>query len=356
MTTQPSLAPVSLALRIVLAAAVGLAMIALGGCPTPRTLEIKAEKAPNPNEINLDEARREGEVVWYTSMPEHDVKPIAKAFTAQYPFLTCQITRSSTFQIVQRIETEFKNTPRADVLHVLDPAVFVTLEQDGRLYHYLSRYAGKIPINDQSTGYWASCRAVVTVIAFRHGDTTPVRSWMDLLTKLPPNAVIGLKDAEKSGSAYATYYLLREKYGYSYWNRLKVKQWRVYRTDSDMIAALKRGEVSVLAGVMADAAADAGLRVVWPSDGAPLVIGPVGILATAPHPNAAKLFEDFLLSRQGQEQLRDLTGCYAELPGLAPPKNLMPLGSVPVLRPKASWDLYTAMQPSLQNEYSNNFP
>ncbi len=342
--------------RFLLAAAIGLVVLLTAGCPAPRTLEVKTEKGANPNDISIDEARREGEVVWYTSMPERDVKPIADKFMEQYPFLTCQVTRASTFQIVQRIQTEFKSTPRADILHVLDPAVFVNLEQDGRLYHYLSRYAAKIPTNEQSSGYWASCRAVVTVLAFRPGDTTPVRSWSDLLAELPRGAIIGLKDAEKSGSAYATYYLLREKYGYSYWDRLKNLQWRIYRTDSDMIAALQRGEVSVLAGVMADTAADAGLRLVWPSDGAPLVIGPVGILATAPHPNAAKLFEDFLLSERGQIQLRDLTGAYAALPSLSPPGKLLPLNRVPVLSPKASWDLYTALQPSLQDEYASNFP
>jgi iron(III) transport system substrate-binding protein len=343
--------------RLFLAAAIVLGVsIFFTGCPAPRTLEVKTQQGANPNEINVDEAKREGEVVWYTSMSERNAKPIADKFMEQYPFITCHVTRASTFQIVQRIEGEFKTTPRADVLHVLDPAVFVSLEQDGRLYHYLSSYAAKIPTNEQSSGYWSSCRAEVTVLAFRPGDTTPVTSWADLFPKLPPKAIIGLKDAEKSGSAYATYYLLREKYGYSFWDRMKKLQWRIYRTDRDMIAALQRGEVSVLAGVMADSAAKAGLRIVWPTDGAPLVIGPVAILATAPHPNAAKLFEDFLLSERGQTQLRDLTGAYGTLPGLAPPGKLLPLSKVPVLSPKASWDLYTALQPSLQDEYATNFP
>src|SRR5262249_37591446 len=39
---------------------------------------------------------------------------------------------------------------------------------------------------------------------------------------------------------------------------------------------------------------------VWPRDGVPQEPGTAGILKRAPHPNAARLFLDFLLSREGQ--------------------------------------------------------
>jgi iron(III) transport system substrate-binding protein len=351
-----------LATRISLAAALALVALVVAGCPGPRPVEVTIGNGAESGQMTHDEiiaqARREGEVDWYTSLPERDANPIAAKFTAQYPFLTCRIVRESTFQISQRVWQEVSSAqPRADVLHVLDPGVFSKLEQSGRLYHYESSQARYLPPDYQSPGWWAACRAVVTVIALRKDDPTFVRAWSDLLN-LPASVRIGIKDAETSGSAYATYYLLREKYGYSFWEKLAAHQLRVYRSELDMEAALRRREVDVLTGVMADTASAkaSGMRIVWPSDGAPLVLGPVAILASATHPNAAKLLVDFMLSDDGQALIRDQTGAYPVRPGLTPPPQLKPLADIQVLRPRAPWDLYIALQPSLQTEYRTLFP
>jgi iron(III) transport system substrate-binding protein len=43
------------------------------------------------------------------------------------------------------------------------------------------------------------------------------------------------------------------------------------------------------------------LAVVYPEDGAILMIAPSAVLASAPHPNAARLFMEFLLSKDYAE-------------------------------------------------------
>ena len=347
-------------LRQVLVAAAVFAAVAGGGCLSKEPVEVKisageARRAMSRDEI-LAQAKREGEVSFYTSLPHRQAEEIARRFMKHFPFLTCRVVRSGTFEIVRRVQGELsRGEVKADVLHVLDPGVFVSLEEAGRLYRYQSSQAKYLSPSLRSPGYWNTCRIVVTVMAKRKGWAVRIGKWRDVLG-LPEQVRIGIKDAETSGSAYATYYLLREKYGYAFWQAVAERGVEIYRSEAEMLRALREGEVDLLLGVMAHTAAAAeDVEVIWPADGAPMVIGPVAIVAGAPHPNAAKLLVDFLLSYSGQEIVRDVTGAYPARADVAGPRALRPLSSLAVLRPRAPWELYTALQDYLQAEYHDFF-
>jgi iron(III) transport system substrate-binding protein len=47
------------------------------------------------------------------------------------------------------------------------------------------------------------------------------------------------------------------------------------------------------------------VEVVYPTEGTPLITGPTGLFASAPNPNAARLFQIWLHSREGQQLLVD---------------------------------------------------
>jgi iron(III) transport system substrate-binding protein len=67
----------------------------------------------------------------------------------------------------------------------------------------------------------------------------------------------------------------------------------------------------------------------------PLTLAPIGILAGAPHPNAAKLFIDFVLSREGQELLNtELYGMYSMRSDVPPPPGQMKLAEAHPLLPE----------------------
>jgi iron(III) transport system substrate-binding protein len=67
---------------------------------------------------------------------------------------------------------------------------------------------------------------------------------------------------------------------------------------------------------------------VYASEGSPLIIGPNGIFKGSPHPNAAKLFQSFSLSREAQQLIIDVGGLRsihsqtAEKPGRTPLKDI----------------------------------
>jgi iron(III) transport system substrate-binding protein len=106
-----------------------------------------------------------------------------------------------------------------------------------------------------------------------------------------------------------------------------------------MADAIARGEILIGAsldhwrGFDANAQ-QAGLVAIYPAEGTPLTLAPVGIVAGAPHPNAARLFIDFILSQEGQTLLdTQLYGMYSMRADVAPPPGQKTLADAHPLLP-----------------------
>ena len=63
------------------------------------------------------------------------------------------------------------------------------------------------------------------------------------------------------------------------------------------------------------------VEIVYPKEGVPLVVSPSAITSFAPHPNAAKLFTDFIFSRDVQQMLADTEGLYSGHPQVTYPAD-----------------------------------
>lgn len=348
-----------------------LALLVIAGCSrSNRNDEIlvtvtdegggEARKAQTPAEL-LALARAEGELNWFTSITASQANSFAKLFEAKYPGVTVRLVRGGTFDLAERIQRDLnQDRPQADVLHVLDPAIFVLLRQRGELYYYESPAATAVSPEYKDPGYWTAARLVTLGLAYDSKRLKPAvapKTWGALLNSRRLGK-LGLKDAQTAGSAYAQYYFLREKYGVSYWEQIAALKPRVYKTEEDLLDALSDGEIQIAAGIMVGRLpqrSGAHLVGVWPQDGVPLIVGPVGILSRAPHPNAAKLFENFVLSKEGQEALRDLLGAYSARTDIAAPQGWPSLNDLHLLRPDSGWGEYLDKQSALRAEYSGIF-
>lgn len=344
----------------------------LAGCPRRNNEEIQVTvtdqgggeaRKPRPENELEALARSEGEIVWYTSITGEQAQQFAHKFEVKHPGVRVRLVREGTFDLVERIQREISNgTAHADVLHVLDPAIFVGLRQRGELYYYEPPEATAVPPEYRDPGYWTGARLVTLGLAYNPktlaAHLAPKR-WDDLLN-LRWKGKLGLKDAQTAGSAYAQYYFLRELYGVSYWQQLSRLKPRIYKTEENLLDAVSAGEISVAAGIMIGRLPGTGegvrnLETVWPKDGVPLIIGPVAILARAPHPNAARLFIDYTLSREGQAALRDLLGAYPTRSDVAAPHGWPELTTLPLLQPQTGWTEYLEKQGALRSEYSKLF-
>lgn len=307
-------------------------------------------------------ARSEGEVNWYTSLPLQHARRFADLFEQQYDFIRVHLTRQSTFDIVRRVEEEIKDqSVQADVIHVLDPAIFMSLQRRGDLYHYEPGGARRIPPEYKSPGYWTGARLVVICMARPEDmpeDQAPAM-WVDLLDKRW-RGQLALKDAQTSGSAYAQYYFLREKYGRSFWERMAEQKPMMYKSGDEMLQAIIGGDAKIAGGVLGYkvrkyANDDGPVAAIWPEDGVPVCLGPVAILRACPHPNAAKLFEEFMLSHEGQSRLSEMLKSYSPRSDIPPPEGARPLTELKLLRPVRGWREYLAKQSDLRAEYSTLF-
>jgi iron(III) transport system substrate-binding protein len=73
------------------------------------------------------------------------------------------------------------------------------------------------------------------------------------------------------------------------------------------------------------------VEIVYPAEGTPLVPSPTGILAKAPHPHAARLFQTFLYTPELQRLLVDL-GERSLHPAVEEKAGRKPLSAIKVLR------------------------
>jgi iron(III) transport system substrate-binding protein len=70
------------------------------------------------------------------------------------------------------------------------------------------------------------------------------------------------------------------------------------------------------------------VEIVYPQEGTPLATGPSAVFATAPSPNAARLFQNWMHSREAQQFLVDFARQYSphgqtvEKPGVRPLKDI----------------------------------
>jgi iron(III) transport system substrate-binding protein len=63
------------------------------------------------------------------------------------------------------------------------------------------------------------------------------------------------------------------------------------------------------------------VKIVYPKEGVPLVVSPIAIAKDAPHANAAKLFLEYIFSKESQQLLADNEGLYTGHPEVTYPSD-----------------------------------
>lgn len=351
-----------------------LACVLVVGCPRDRGNEEivititdesagQGARATTPDEI-ARAARSEGELIWYTSMPQEQADAFAGMFEKAHPFVKVRIVRQGTFEIVRRVQEEAASGQAgADVIHVLDPGIFISLRKSGQLYKYEPRESKLVPPGYKDAGYWTTARLVTVCMAVKSGTIPQAdlpTTWRDLLDPRW-RGELAIKDAQTGGSAYAQYYFLREKYGVSYWEQFAEQRPLIYKSEDRGLEALVHGDVKIAAGALGYkvyqyAKVDGQpVEAIWPSDGVPVCLGPIAILRSCAHPNAAKLFVEYVLSQHGQDAIARLLGSYSMRPDVAAPEGRIELSELSLFAAPDGWQDYLGKQNELHREYGALF-
>ena len=275
-----------------------------------------------------DAAKEEGELVFYTDNRIQLVEALVGAFNEKYPGIDVDFFRGDTAQVMQRFETE-SGARR----HVAD---FVTstdrqskqLLKKGFSVPYKSSHIDMYPAELHAPNNGWSYYALVTLgIAWNtdmvKGDDAP-KSWNDVLDP-KWKGKIGMQDPLQGGGAGIWVVTMNKLWGDSQWNDFMksagAQQIR-YGRYLEVREMLASGEVAIQMVAypsFTQPIIDKGAPIEWALIDPALFTGlTFNLSANAPHPNAAKLYIDFVLSLDGQKIIAENNQIPA-LPDLLPP-------------------------------------
>jgi iron(III) transport system substrate-binding protein len=260
-------------------------------------------------------AKKEGEIVFYTSMSLTDYPKILPHFEKSYPFIKTNTYRSTPSGIFTRVDTEARAGRHAVDVVGSAPVEMWQLKQRKHSTSYLSPEQKALPPGSRDPeGYWQGFEVTPLVTAFNtkqvSGADIP-RGYQDLLNpKWKGRISLGTEE-------YTWFNVLLEsmgaKKGTEYAQALAKQELQMPGSSSVMRVQL------MLAGESAIALAARGRRVTeYKQQGAPIdfrIFDPyagepnfVALMQRSPHPHAALLFIDWILSEEGQTRLADVTG------------------------------------------------
>jgi iron(III) transport system substrate-binding protein len=280
--------------------------------------------APEPSAITPDlvaAAKKEGTLVFYSSMDLPVGEKLGKAFEAAYPGITVQIERSGSERLFQRVAQEFDaNIHAADVVNSADASHFIPWKKGGWLMPFVPEDVAKyFPDNYRDPGGMAvTTRLWLSSIAYNtnlvKAEDAP-KGFADLLDPKWAGKMVKGHPAYSGTIMTTTFQIVREL-GWPYLEKLAKQRVMQVQSSTDPPKKLSLGERAVMAdgneyGIVLLKEAGQPVEPVYPTEGTPTISGPTAIFAGAPHPNAAKLFQAWLHTRETQQFFVDFTGQYS---------------------------------------------
>ena len=275
-----------------------------------------ASLAGAPRKAFLEEgAKKEGEIVFYTSLSLTDYPKIMPYFEKSYPFIKTTTFRATPSGVFTRVETEARAGRFAVDVVGSAPVEMWQLKHRKHSMAYVSPEQKALPPGSRDPdGYWQGFEVTPLVTAFNTKQVSSAdapRNYQDLLNpKWKGRISLGTEE-------YTWFNILLEsmgpKKGQEYMQALAKQELQMPGSSSVMRVQL------MLAGESAIALAARGRRVTeYKQQGAPIdfrIMDPyagepnfVALMQRPAHPHAALLFIDWILSEEGQTRLADAAG------------------------------------------------
>jgi iron(III) transport system substrate-binding protein len=259
-------------------------------------------------------AKKEGEVVFYGSISTSEATPLLKAFEKKYPFLKTKHQRAGSDTLMEKILIETQAGRYAADVFNLRAFTTSVLVKKGLFAKFPSRQDKFYPEGFKDPeGYWTSFYMNPATFGYNTRLVSPAdapKKWADLLQPRWKGQMV--MDREESEWYANMLKVMGPEKGRQFMKKLAAQD-IVFRTGHTLQAQLvAAGEFKI--GVVLYTPRIEQMR----SKGAPIdwaradpVIAyhySLGVASHAPHPNAARLFVDFFLSREGQELLVKVGG------------------------------------------------
>ena len=280
----------------------------------------------------IEAAKKEGEVVWYsTQIISQLVRPVTAAFEKKYPGIRVRATRANATETAVKILNESKaGRVGSDVFD--GTTTVVPLKKEGYVLKWMPDEAKLYPaIYKDPEGYWVANNLFIITPGFNTSlvpKGTEPKTYQDLLNpkwrgKMAWN---GFPTSSGVGGFVGTVLTeMGEEQGRAYLRELsKQNIANLPGAAREVLDQVIAGEYAVALQIFnhhAVISAKKGAPVDWikmePTTG---TLSTISVHKNAPHPNAAKLLVDFIISREGQEVFRqsDYITAHPDVPALVP--------------------------------------
>jgi len=255
----------------------------------------------------IEGAKKEGALVVYTSMSVDQAQRILDVFKARYPFLKTTMFRAVGERLLTKIMTEAQaGKYDFDAVQSAESQAYF-LKKKNLLQKYVSPETKNIqkPFFDPE-GYWAAVYIMPNVIAYntRMVKRNEVPKTDEDLLNPKWKGKMGMDHTKPEWFAWKLKRMGEEK-GLAYMKKLGAQEFRLYAGLSVVTNLLAAGEFPLVLNTYLHNVEDIkrkGAPVDWiVQDPVFTKFQPLGIGSKAQHPNAAKLFTDFMLSEEGQK-------------------------------------------------------
>jgi len=258
----------------------------------------------------IEGAKKEGKLVWYTSMSVSDAKLMVDSFTKKFPFAKVELVRAGGEAALNRMLSETRAGKwEFDLVAISGTGILI---RHNLIAPYVSPEAkAYIPEFKDPAGYWTGIFNNYYVVGYNTklvSEAAAPRTWRDLLAGKWKNN-ISLDQEE-----YPWYAALLAAWGknntQSFMRSLAQQniQWRKGHTLIAQLIAAGEFPLGIVYAHTIESMKKTGAPIEWINTLDPIVVSVNGIALSAKpnNPNLAKLFIDFTLSKEGQELMRSL--------------------------------------------------
>jgi iron(III) transport system substrate-binding protein len=296
---------------IILLAVVGLGLSpALGpraAAQTPEEIWKSLENLPAAEREKklVEGARKEGAMIWYTNTGVENANRYIQAFKKQYPFLNAQFWRSKTRQVVQRVVAEAR--AGRHLVDVIKPSTdLVPVLLDAKVLGNYETPVRAVYPSHAKASYYTNMNYAFRIFSYNPRNMARKdvpKSWDELLQpRWKSEILFDESSLEEVVSLMAVWGKEKTR---DYFSRLS-RQDLLIRVGRDTTTQMMMAGEAPLAvttyAYNSESLKAQNAPVDWVAqDLIPTLIYPLTLARNAPHPHAAALFYDFLISEQGQQ-------------------------------------------------------
>ncbi len=326
-----------------------------------------AELCPHPHQMDGFKtcadpaaAEKEGTVVLYSTSPETNTSALLAEFHKAFPKIEPTYIRLQAGALYARLLAERQaRSHMVDALQLSDIGLVLDFQKRGGWQHYPSPEHAAFKPDQQSkpAGYWAWGSIGVVGLAYNTNLVTAEqapKNWKDALDPRWTDSIT--VKAATSGVQHDTWYMLRMLYGDEYWQQFSKLKPLSFDSWVQQFGRVIDGQDAIVhtagyAPYLELKAKGAPLGFNFPPDGLPIDVGGIGIVAEPPHPQAARLFMDWLLGVPGQTALVEEAFAYSPRADVHPPAGAVPLESLKLLYPD-DWEAFEKSHPQFVKDWN----